>query len=892
MCTALHKCHRRCLLSVTGYGVFLVLIVARCLASSAPTPPKVQAPISFPGSCTSRQQDTDQIATLWQAIHEHPTAGAYNTLGVLYAAADRVACAIPAFQAALRLDRTNWESHYNLALALIRKDDRERARTELHSAIHEKPDSAAAHFALGTLLKDDEKWSLAKREFNKTLEIDPHQAGASVALAEIAMKSGDHAGAVSVLQTALDSKPPAAQAELLRIELARTYAANADTDKALQILRSLVHDHPESANAHFSLGELYATHARDGMAQAALSEYEQALRLDPKMDKARLASGATLNILKKYPDAVAVLQEYVAHVPKDDLGFYELGLAYEQQEHLNEAARAFQHAQALNSRRSETLYALARVLTQEGHASQAIVALQAAIKLDPTRAETHQDLAVLLDKAGQKQLAAAERARYTSLKSREERATNIGALNDQANGFLQAGNPEAAVKSYRKALQLNPSDAKLHYNLSLALNKLGDQSAEREELLRAVQLDPSLGVAQNELGLIALNSGKQSEAELRFKKAIAINSGDPEAKSNLGVLYSQQGKNDDAVKLLQQAIQDDPKYPKAHVNLGLIMAQRGAYAEAEQQFRTAIQVDPNNADAFGALGMLAAKTGHGPDAVKIFRRAVALNPNSADAHLNLGIALVDQYDRPGGLKEFTEAARLNPRSAGAHYNLGRFYFETGNYAEASEHLQQACKLQANFGNALYFLALTERQNNKLDVSTELFEKVVSLQPENADAQYLLGQNLERSGKTGEAIEHWKAAVRADPNHSQALFNLGKALSKAHDPDAKTYEARFDDLQRKQQVTDRVQQLGNFALEAANAQNWPQALAQMSQAIELCGNCPQAAHLHRNLGLLYARIGNIEGAEKELRIVLELSPGDSDAEKALAVLANARSAQVK
>jgi Flp pilus assembly protein TadD len=45
-------------------------------------------------------------------------------------------------------------------------------------------------------------------------------------------------------------------------------------------------------------------------------------------------------------------------------------------------------------------------------------------------------------------------------------------------------------------------------------------------------------------------------------------------------------------------------------------------------------------------------------------------------------------------------------------------------------------------------------------------------------------------------------------------------------------------------------------------------------------------------LLYARIGNIEGAEKELRIVLELSPGDSDAEKALAVLANARSAEVK
>jgi tetratricopeptide (TPR) repeat protein len=881
--------HHRCLVSVITGNLFLLLIVARCLASSAATPSKVQPAISFPGSCTSSQQDTEQIATVWQAIHEHPTAGAYNTLGVLYAAADRVACAIPAFQSALRLDSTNWESHYNLALALIRKGNHERAATELHSAIHEKPDSAAAHFALGTLLKDDQKLSVAKREFNKTLEIDPHQAGASVALAEIAMKSGDHAGAISVLQTALDSKPPAAQAELLDIELARSYAANAENDKALHILTTLVHDHPDSANAHFSLGEHYATQGADG---AALSEYEQALRLDPKMDKARLASGATLIVVKKYPEALAILQEYVAHAPKDDLGFYELGLAYEQQEHLNEAVRALQHAQVLNRKRPETLYALARVLGQQGHTSQAIATLQAAVTLDPTRAETHQELAVLLDKTGEKQLAAAERTRNASLRSREERAANIVALNDEANGFLQAGNPEAAVKTYGKALQLNPSDAKLHYNLSLALSRLGDQSAEREELLRAVQLDPSLSVAQNELGLIALSSGKQSEAELRFKKAIAINSGYAEAKSNLGVLYSQQGKNDDAVKLLQQAIQDDPKYPKAYVNLGLIMAQRGAYAEAEQQFRAAIQIDPNNADGFGALGMLAAKSGHGPDAVKIFRRAVALNPKSADAHLNLGIALVDQYDRPGGLKEFSEAARLNPRSAAAHYNLGRFYFESGNYADAREQLQQACKLQANFGNALYFLALTERQNKNLDISTELFKKVVSLQPDNADAQYLLGQNLERSGKTVEATEHWKAAVHADPNHSQALFNLGKVLSKAHDPDAQKYQARFDALQRQQQVTDRIQQLGNFALEAANAQNWPQALEQMSQAIELCGNCPQAAHLHRNLGLFYARTGNVEGAEKELRIVLELSPGDPDAEKALAVLANARSAQVK
>ena len=170
--------------------------------------------------------------------------------------------------------------------------------------------------------------------------------------------------------------------------------------------------------------------------------------------------------------------------------------------------------------------------------------------------------------------------------------------------------------------------------------------------------------------------------------------------------------------------------------------------------------------------------------------------------------------------------------------------------------------------------------------------MVDLQPNNADAQYLLGQNLERLGKPDAALEHWKAAVRADPDHSQALYNLARVLNKSHDPEAQQYQDRFDALQKRQQVTDRVKQLGNFALEAANAQNWPQALAQMTEAIQLCGNCSQSAHLHKNLGLFLGRTGKINEAEKELRTALDLQPDDADAQRALTVLENLQTAQAR
>jgi len=138
----------------------------------------------------------------------------------------------------------------------------------------------------------------------------------------------------------------------------------------------------------------------------------------------------------------------------------------------------------------------------------------------------------------------------------------------------------------------------------------------------------------------------------------------------------------------------------------------------------------------------------------------------------------------------------------------------------------------------------------------------------------------------------KLALQADPNHSQALYNLARALEKQHDPEAQQYQQRFDDLQKQQQTTDRVQQLGNFALEAAGAQNWPQAVEQMQEAIQLCGACADAAHLHHNLGLFYCKTGKFKEAEAELQKAIDLDPDDADARKAIAIVENLRSSESK
>jgi tetratricopeptide (TPR) repeat protein len=866
-----------------------LFLAAQCAASQ--TTPEVH-PARLPKSCLEQSHPSEKVAALLESLRDHPTAGAYNTLGVLYAEADRVSCAIAAFESALKLEDQNWEAHYNLALALLRKGNRARAIRELQIAIQQKPDSVNSHFALGSILEDQKKLGEAEEQFRSTLKIDPSFVPGAIKLSGVLIVEGKPQAAVACLENAIKQTLPADQAESLQAALGTAYAENGEMEKALKTLKDFVAAQPDSGHAHFSLGLLDTKTGQPLDEQDAVTEFREALRLDPGMDPARIALGQILISLHQDSDAAPVLLEYTRHQPKDAQGFYDLGLAYQGLKKSDAAISAFQHAADLDPRDPAIRFNLGMLLASAGQTDAAIQQLEAAERINPSDLATHTQLTSLFEKVGDKEHARIEQAKINALKASGDKEVTIAKFCEEASQYLSAGNAKAAADRYRKALQLDPRDAKLHYNLSLAFDRLGDFSSERRELERTVELDPSLAAAQDQLGLLALQSGQQAEAERLFKKTLAIDPTFAEAQSNLGVLYNQQGKNAEAAQLFQQAIENDPKYSKAYVNLGLLMAQQRAFPEAEQKFRTAIQLDSSYADAYAALGMLEAKTGRGSDAIKSFQKAVTLTPASAQAHLNLGIALVDQFDRSGGFKEFTEAARLDPKLASAHYNLGRFLFETGKYEDADRELETAVRLQPDYAGALYFLALTAKQENQSERSTSLLKRVVALEPDNADAQYLLGQSLEHSGDSVGAVQHWKAAVQADPNHSQALYNLAKALNKMHDPEAAQFLERFDALQKSQQIADRVSELGNFALEAANAQNWPQAVEQMNEAIQLCGNCPQSAHLHKNLGLFYGRTGNIGEAKKELQAALQLAPNDTDVQNALATIERAHEEQAK
>lgn len=829
----------------------------------------------IPSECEALPSGTSP--ELVQALAVQPTAKLYDQLGLLYGRAGRPKCAGTAFRAALVLDANATQTRYNLALALIEDHQPAAAADQLRIVLAQQPDSFAAHNALGLALQDLGRFDDAVIEFRTALKMNRRFGLAYYDLAQLLSSQHDDEAATYYLKQGLASSPAPQLALQMKTALAVAYAQLGNYAEAVPVLQELVAAQPDSVECHYNLATAYAH--RENYDEAA-KEYKEVLRLDPSRALAELLLAKALLNHSNVEESLPYLRDYVQRNPSDPEGLEILGDALKDSSHPQEALDVLQRAVKVNPKSYKIHYDLGVMLARSGRLDDAIRELQSAVKLKPDGSEARYQLNRVLARNKQDAAAKQQLAIFETLKEDDERHTKAAFLGNQASGALQQGRAKEAVESYREALALEPQDPKLHYSLAIALAKLGNSAAEQRELTKAIELDPKFSQAHNQLGLSLLQAGKLADAEREFRQALDSDPQSADALNNLGTVLGREGKDDEAEGLFRRAVIVDPQAPLGFVNLGLTLAAEKKYSEAEQQFQNALELDANSVNALTALGMLQDKVGRPSESVVTFRKLAALHPESSEMHVDLGMALADANDLEGALAEFTEAIRLDPDSALAQYNHGRVLYALHRTDDASASLDAAVRLSPNFIDALLLLGVIEHSSVR---ATKLFQRVVELQPDNSEARFYLGRNLLQEGKKDEAVRQWKKAVELNPDGVSALSSLARLLSQEKSPEAGEYLSRLQAVEQKQQRTDRIKELNNFALRAAEQSNWTQAVAQLQEAIELCEQCVQIGVLRKNIGLVYARAGKVEEARQELQRALKLLPEGPDMDAATQAL---------
>lgn len=153
---------------------------------------------------------------LAQAVARRPQAAAFRVnFGHALKAAQRPLDALAQYETALGLEPQLLAASYGRARQLRALGRGAEALAELDGLLRRQPGFAAGWGELAALLQELEQIDQAEAAYRRQLDLDPQQAGAWCALAEIALRFGEHAAALALYGRAEQVSAPASEARLV-----------------------------------------------------------------------------------------------------------------------------------------------------------------------------------------------------------------------------------------------------------------------------------------------------------------------------------------------------------------------------------------------------------------------------------------------------------------------------------------------------------------------------------------------------------------------------------------------------------------------------------------------------------------------------------------------------
>jgi tetratricopeptide (TPR) repeat protein len=133
--------------------------------------------------------------------------GVYHGIGRMLVQLGRPGDALPAYDAALRLQPASVDLRVNAGVAFGSAGQDERAEREFRAAIALDPNSAHAHSDLGAALMKQQRFDDAIRELNAAIALDAQNPDTRFNLGIASERVGDHTRAIAAFKAALALDP-------------------------------------------------------------------------------------------------------------------------------------------------------------------------------------------------------------------------------------------------------------------------------------------------------------------------------------------------------------------------------------------------------------------------------------------------------------------------------------------------------------------------------------------------------------------------------------------------------------------------------------------------------------------------------------------------------------
>ena len=230
---------------------------------------------------------------------------------------------------------------------------------------------------------------------------------------------------------------------------------------------------------------------------------------------------------------------------------------------------------------------------------------------------------------------------------------------------------QLAAKSCEDALKLNDNLAPVHATQGLVHAGTGEHEKAVEDYRRALELDPRDARAYHGLGLAYQSLGLFGEAEATLRKAIEVRPESWLGYNHLGLFYYYRGRYRESIEQLRHVVRLTPDNARGYLDLGAVLYYMEDFDQARAMFEKSISIEPMFR-ALGNLGELYFQDGRVEEAIRLYKEALGINDREHTLWGNLGDAYLAQAETSQQARaSYKKAAELvsksleiNPDSAG------------------------------------------------------------------------------------------------------------------------------------------------------------------------------------------------------------------------------------
>jgi len=449
---------------------------------------------------------------------------------------------------------------------------------------------------------------------------------------------------------------------------------------------------------------------------------------------------------------------------------YAQGRLLEEQGQRDLAIGEYSRALLLDDDAGSLARRVSEAAAASGEALRSLEFATRAIAIDSGDARAHWLKGTALLNLGRNQEAVPSLEEAAELDSeRVEYARMLGRAAETVNRH------DLALRSYRRAVWLEPDDAESWFQVAAGEARLGRFGAADTALSESMALNPLRPGAYFLQGLILENLGRWSQAMDLYRQHLTAHPGDVATRRRTVNLLAREERFEEAwreAREIAAAFPDDRENSEIEADLAYSAGKNGDGDKVLQRMRKQWPDDP---DVVSVAVSILARHGRSGRAVTEAEGWVRKRPDDVRSYLIAARARTLNKEPAKALAHLEHAVAIAPDSLAPRAMLARFYEHEKRGVEAEKAWAAAVARFPGHNGLAFDLAACRERIGDIDGAEAAVRDVLEREPDNPTALNFLGYLWADHGRNlEEAVELIARALARDPENGAYIDSLGWA----------------------------------------------------------------------------------------------------------------------